>query len=106
MFTTRNMVNNINRATPEQLFFGYDAILNVRCESDWAYIKERKYKISCKNNYQENKIRIKHDNQINDKVLLQMQANYNYGTNVYTRPFQMTKFNTNGTVRIKNGMCH
>ena len=50
MFSTRTTIHSTNRATPAQLVFGCDAILNVRHEANWAYIKECKDKISLKNN--------------------------------------------------------
>ena len=103
MFATRTTVHTTNRATPAQLVFGRDAILNVQHEADWAYIKERKDKLSRKNNHQENKTRIKHYYQINNEILLQMQANHKYASTAYTGPFTITKVNTNGTVQLKMG---
>ena len=50
IFATRTTAHITNKATPTQLVFGCDVILNVKDESDWAYIKERKDKISLKNN--------------------------------------------------------
>ncbi len=103
MFATRTTVHSTNRATPSQLVFGRDAILNVRHEADWAYIKERKDKISRKNNVHENKTRTDHLYKVDDKVLLKMQTNRKYGSTAYTGPFRITKVNTNGTVRLKMG---
>ena len=42
------------RATPIQLVFGHDAILNVAFEADWQYIKERKLHRIVQNNKMEN----------------------------------------------------
>ena len=50
MFATRATVHSTNRATPMQLVFGRDAILNVKHEADWTYIKKQKDKISLQNN--------------------------------------------------------
>ena len=61
MFVTRTTVHTKNRATPTQLVFGSDMILNVKHEANWAYIKERKEKISLKNNRKENKTQNKHE---------------------------------------------
>ena len=41
------------RATPTQLVFGRDAILNIRHKADWNYIKNQKQKLINKNNERE-----------------------------------------------------
>eukprot|EP00957_Ditylum_brightwellii_P157818 12012194-Ditylum_brightwellii.AAC.1 len=61
MLATRATIHSTSRATPAQLVFGRDAILNVQHEADWAYIKERRDKISSKNNKQENATHRKHE---------------------------------------------
>jgi hypothetical protein len=38
------------QATPGQLLFGKDMVLNVQHLSDWTAIKARKQQINCKNN--------------------------------------------------------
>jgi hypothetical protein len=38
----RSLVHTTTRATPTQLVFGRDALLNVSFQADWDYIKERK----------------------------------------------------------------
>ena len=41
----RSTVHTTLRATPTQLVFGRDVLLNVSFEADWQYIKERKQKL-------------------------------------------------------------
>ena len=103
MFVTRSTIHSTNRATPAQLVFGRDAILNVKHETDWAYIKKRKNKITKQNNIQENKKRKQHDYKVNDKVLIKEPSNLKYGTDAYSGPFKIIKVNTNGTVTLKKG---
>ena len=55
MFATRATVHTTNQGTSMHLVFGRDDISNVKHEADWAYIKIRKDKISCKNNINENR---------------------------------------------------
>jgi hypothetical protein len=43
------------QATPMQLIFRRDVVLNIKFQANWKYIKERKEKIILKNNEQENK---------------------------------------------------
>ena len=47
-------VHTTLRATPTQLVFGRDAMLNISFQADWNYIKERKQKRILQNNKQEN----------------------------------------------------
>jgi len=103
MFATRATVHSTNRATPAQLVFGRDAMLNVQHEANWSYIKERRNDITSKNNKRENATRKKHEYNVNDKVLLKMQFNSKYGTDPYTGPFKIVQVNDNGTVKLKKG---
>eukprot|EP00957_Ditylum_brightwellii_P050054 3794170-Ditylum_brightwellii.AAC.1 len=43
-FATRVTVHTTIQATPMQLVFGRDAILNAKHEANWKYINERKEK--------------------------------------------------------------
>ena len=42
MFATRATIHTTLQATPSQLVFGRDAILNTRFEADWNNIRQRK----------------------------------------------------------------
>jgi hypothetical protein len=103
MFATRATVHSTSKATPAQLVFGRDAMLNVQHEANWTYIKERRNEISSKNNKKENATRRKHEYNVNDKVLLKMQTNTKYGTDPYSGPFKVVQVNDNGTVKLKKG---
>ena len=103
MFATRATVHSTNRPTPMQLIFGQDAILNVKHEADWTYIKERKNKISKKNNYMENKTHKEYKYKIDDLVLIKAPTNIKYGTDAYLGPFKVVKLNENGTIKTKIG---
>ena len=46
----RSTVHTTTRATPTQLVFGHDAILNINFEANWQYIKERKQRLITQNN--------------------------------------------------------
>eukprot|EP00957_Ditylum_brightwellii_P131055 9996285-Ditylum_brightwellii.AAC.1 len=41
-FATRAIVHTTMQATSMQLAFGRDAVLNVKHEADWSYIKQRR----------------------------------------------------------------
>ena len=91
------------QATPGQLVFGRDMLLNAKFIADWEAIRLRKQKDSDKNNARENGLRIPHDYQIGDKVLItnnDIDRKLNYPTK---GPFPIVQVYTNGTVRVKNG---
>ena len=50
MFATRATYHTTLGATPAQLVFGRDAILNTKFEANWNHIKQRKQEIIKKNN--------------------------------------------------------
>ena len=91
------------QATPGQLVFGRDMLLNVKFIADWEAIKLRKQKDSDKNNARENGLRIPHDYQIGDKVLI-TNNDIARKLNCPTKgPFPIVQVYANGTVRVKNG---
>jgi len=69
MFATRATIHTTLQATPSQLVFGRDAILNTRLEADWNIIRQRKQNMIQKNNQRENKSRVNHQYKVGDKVL-------------------------------------
>eukprot|EP00957_Ditylum_brightwellii_P144702 11023723-Ditylum_brightwellii.AAC.1 len=89
------------QATPMQLVFGRDAILNVMHEADWSYIKQRREDLMRKNNEQENKKRKIYNYQIGDKVLFKGIRATKYGTNAYSGPYLIEQINSNGTAKLR-----
>ena len=65
MFALRAIIHTTTQATPMQLVFGRDAILNIQFEADWEYIKNRKQKVIDYNNKKENSKRIPCSYQVN-----------------------------------------
>ena len=68
----RAVVHTTTRATPSQLVFGRDALLNVSFEANWQYIKERKQRLIVQNNRKENAKRVPHQYQVDDKVMIRL----------------------------------
>eukprot|EP00957_Ditylum_brightwellii_P007946 601756-Ditylum_brightwellii.AAC.1 len=89
------------QATPMQLVFSRNAILNVKYEADWSYIKQRREELIRQNNEQENKKRKTHNYQTGDKVLLKGNRATKYGTNAYRGPYPTEQINSNGTAKIR-----
>jgi len=102
-FAMRSTVHTTNRATPAQLVFGRDAILNVSFEADWQYIKARKQKLIMQNNKRENKKRKPYTYQVGHKVLVSEDPNRKYGTDIFRGPWTVAQVNENGTVRLTRG---
>ncbi len=71
-FAMKATVHTTLQATPAQLVFGRDAILNIKFKADWQRIKERKQKLIRKNNQRENAKRKEHTHKVGDKVLTQV----------------------------------
>ena len=96
----RSVVHTTNRATPTQLVFGRDAILNVSFEANWQYIKERKQNLIVQNNKRENKTRVPYTYNVGDEVMVKHNPNRKHGDDKYRGPFTVTHVYDNGTVRL------
>ena len=105
MFALRATVHTTTQATPMQLVFGRDAILNVQFEADWKYIKDRKQKIINYNNQKENSKRVPYTYQVNQLVMLDVTGTTKskYAKNPYQGPYKVLKVNDNGTVVLEMG---
>jgi hypothetical protein len=105
MFAVRATYHTTLQATPSQLVFGRDAILNVQFEANWNLIQRNKQRIIQKNNKKENSKRIPHEYKVNDKVLCTSKPTLSkFGSNPWEGPFQILKVNNNGTVRLRKGV--
>jgi hypothetical protein len=102
-FAMRSTVHTTTRATPAQLVFGRDAILNVNFVADWQCIKERKQKLIVQNNNRENKKRTPYTHQVGQRVLVSEDPNRKYGTDIFSGPWTVAQVNENGTVRLTRG---
>ena len=94
-------VHTTLRATPTQLVFGRDAMLNVTFEADWQYIKERKQKRILQNNKAENKTRMEYTFSVGDKVGIKQDPNCKHGKPHNKGPYTVTKVNDNGTAQLR-----
>ena len=97
----RATVHTTTRATPSQLVFGRDAMLNVSFEADWQYIKDRKQKLILQNNKRENAKRLPHTYKVGDKVMIRLAPNRKHGADHFAGPHTVNAINNNGTVKLK-----
>ena len=102
-FLNNPPVHTTTRATPAQLVFGRDAMLNVQHKADWKCIESQKRKRIADNNARENAKLVKYDYAIGDRVLVKAEQASKYGSNSYLGPYTIVRVNDNGTVRVDEG---
>jgi transposase InsO family protein len=61
MAAVRSTCSTTMRATPMQLVFGRDAVMNIQFQADWDYIRQRKQHVIHENNKKENAKRKMHE---------------------------------------------
>ena len=105
MFATRATFHTTLQATPMQLVFGRDAILNTKFEANWKLIRQNKQKLIQTNNKRENSKRIEHTYKVGDLVLFKEAEPHKFGQDPYSGPYRIRKVNKNGTVVLKRGSC-
>jgi hypothetical protein len=93
-------VHTTVRATPSQLVFGRDAMLNASFEADWQFIKDRKQKLILQNNKRENAKRKPHTYRVGDEVVIKAGATNKHGYDPYLGPMRITQVDDNGTVKL------
>ena len=104
MFAVRATVHTTLQATPSQLVFGRDSMLNITHDTNWKLIKERKQKLIKAGNARENRTRIPHTYKTGDKVLIKNEQATKYGTTAYSGPYTVMSVNNNGTLRVRKGI--
>jgi hypothetical protein len=105
MFAIRATVHTTTQASPMQLVFGRDAILNIKHITDWEHINQRKQERINENNNRENAKRRDHQYAIGDKILLTARKHSKHELE-YEGPYAITQVNDNGTVRFQKGIVN
>jgi len=93
-------VHTTSRATPTQLVFGRDAMLNASFQADWQFIKEHKQQLIFQNNKCENAKRTPHAHNVEDVVVVKAGVKHKHGTHPYLGPMRITQVYDNGTVKL------
>ena len=96
----RSLVHTTTRATPTQLVFGRDALLNVSFIADWQYIKERKQHRILQNNKRENKTRKDYQFKVGDHVMVEDDPNRKLEGARFKGPYTVSRLFDNGTVQL------
>jgi transposase InsO family protein len=105
MFAVRATFHTTLQASPMQLVFGRDAILNVKHVANWEHIRQQKQTRINENNKRENKSRRNHNYSLGDKVLIKARKNSKHELE-YEGPYEITQVNDNGTVRFQKGIVN
>ena len=100
-YAIRSTYHTTLQATPGQLVFGRDMILPIQFKADWALITQRKQAEINRSNAKENKTRLAHQYQVNDKVLLTKPGLVRKLDAPRTGPYKVTAVHDNGTVEIQ-----
>ena len=101
MAAVRSTYATTMQATPMQLVFGRDAVINTKFIADWDYIRQRKQNVIRQNNIRENAKRTLHTYTVGDKVMMKRHNQTKYGGPQYEGPYEIVAVNDNGTVRLK-----
>jgi hypothetical protein len=96
----RSLVHMTTHATPTQLVFGRDAMLNISFDADWQYIKERKQHRILQNNKRENATRHPHTYKPNNKVMVRLDPHRKLSGARFKGPYTVTQIYDNGTVQL------
>ena len=105
MFAVRATYNTTLQASPMQLVFGWDAILNIKHVADWEHIRQRKQLQINHNNKRENMRRNNHQYKVVDKILVNRKKISKHELE-FMGPFPITKINDNGTVCFQKGIIN
>jgi len=105
MFAIRATYHTTLQATPTQLVFGRDAILNVKYDANWKLIRDRKQSIIKKNNERENSKRKEYEYRVGQQVLVKTPQPTKYGSgDLYKGPYEILSIsNDKATVRLRKG---
>ena len=96
----RCIVHATTQATPTQLVFGRDALLNISFEADWQYIKQRKQHRIVQNNKAENAKRRDHTYHPGDEVMVKADPSRKLDGPRWIGPYTVSQVYDNGTLQL------
>jgi hypothetical protein len=103
-FAIRGTFHTTLQATPCQLVFGRDLILDASFTANWSAIVARKVHQAQIDNARENQSRIAHSYAVGDLVLIQLNKRTPPKLDCPTEgPYRIIKVQMNGTVIIQRG---
>ena len=105
VFAVRATYHTTLQASPMQLVFGRDVILNIKHVADWEHIQQCKQLRINHNNKRENMRRNNHQYKVGDKILVKRRNNSKHELE-FMGPLPITQINDNGTVNLQKGIIN
>ena len=102
-WAVRASYNNATAATPAQLVFGRDMMLNLTTMINWKELSLRKQESVDKSNLRENLKRVDYDYVVGQQIYVKHEGIQRKLNSPKQGPFLITNVYTNGTVRIQRG---
>ena len=91
------------QATPAQLVFGRDALLNIQFQADWNLIRKRKQQHTNENNQKENAKWLACKYEVGDKILIENTLKGKCASKPHKEPCEITAVYNNDTVCYPKG---
>ena len=104
-WAVRSSYQSVLEATPAQLVFGRDMVVNLQFAADWQAITKKKQSQVNKDNIRENSKRIAYDYRPGDQVLVTKDGHFRKLDAPYQGLFPITEVYVNGTVRIQRSVA-
>ena len=105
MFSIRAIYHTTLKASPMQLVFGRDAIINIKHVANWKHIAQQKQSVIDYNNAKENKSRTAHHYSVGHQILIKARKHSKHDEE-YEGPYPITQVNTNGTIHFQKGIVN
>ena len=105
MFAVRATYHTTLQASPMELVFVRDDILNINHVADWEHIWQHKQLRINHNNKRENMRLNNHQYKVGDKILVKRKKNSKHELE-FMGPFPITQINENGTVCFQKGIIN
>ena len=93
-------VHTALRATPSQLAFGRDALLNISFQADWELIRQRKQRMINLNDARENISRREYQYTVGQTVMVKLDPSRKHGEDFFKGPYTVSQVHDNGTVKL------
>ena len=104
-WTIRTTISIATHYSPGQLVFNHNMIMQTSVTVNWEIIKKRRRGLAIIANNRENKNRLEHSYQVNDRVLIILDKN-EQGPKLSSPtegPYKILDTYSNGTVKIQRG---
>ena len=99
----RSSYHSTKEATPAQLVFNRDMVMNIAHIANWKSMAEKRQLQINRDNARENSKRVRHDYVIGDRAYIVRDGVYRKLKSPNIGPYRVTLIYSNGTVRLQRG---